>query len=142
VKDEIYDGQYKPDVTSQQPLRDPRKLSIIWPEQPPDGYFQVFVGLPIKLSPIVQQTSTASTRDLWPAVTLHTYLQGDFERLDTVEKNNIFKLYDAEPDFLIDFRDKLAQRRWIESGTEVRFFNSHTIQLLKIVTGPCGSPQE
>ncbi len=137
MKDKIRSGQYKPSVTSQQPLRDINKLSVIWSEPPPDDYLHVFVDLPIKLSPII---CDASTRDLWPVVTLRTTSQGNFERLETVGKNKISELHDTEPDFLFDFRTKLVQCRWIESGTEVCFFNPHTVQLLKIVTGPCSSP--
>ena len=97
------------------------KISATWPG-PPNDHLQGFIGLPIGLSPTLVQTSHASTYDLWPAVTLNTILQGNFERLDTVKENNIVKLDGSEPDFLIDFRTKLAQRRWIESGRGVSFF--------------------
>lgn len=142
MEDNIRIGQYKPDVTGQQPLREMKKLSIIWSEPPPDDYIHVFIGLPIKLSPIVQQTGDALTLDLWPAITLYTTSQGTFERPETVVKNKIFELRGTEPDFLSDFRAKLAQCRWIESSYEVCFFNPHTIQLLKFVTGPSGSPPQ
>ena len=46
----------------------------------------------------------------------------NFERLDTIEDNNIIKLDSSELDFLIDFRTKLAQHCWIESGREVSLF--------------------
>jgi hypothetical protein len=108
VGDKICIGQYKPDVTDQQPLWEVEKLFIIWPEPPPDEYLHVFVDLPIKLTPIVQQTGNTSTRDLWPGVTSHTTSQGNFERLETVGKNKISELHDAEPDFLFDFRTKLV----------------------------------
>jgi hypothetical protein len=127
VGDKIRIGEYKPDVTGQQPLWEMKKLSVIWSEPPPDDYLHVFVGLPNKLSPIVQQTGDASTLDLWPAITLYTTSQGMFERLETIGKNKISELHDTEPDFLLDFRAKLVQCRWIESGTEVCFFNPHTI---------------
>jgi hypothetical protein len=97
-------------------------ISAIWPERPPNNRLQVFISVPIDLSPVLVQTSDASTRDLWPAVTLNTISLQVFERLGTVGKNKMFRLPGSEPDFLINFRAKVAQRRWIESGTEVSFF--------------------
>jgi hypothetical protein len=70
------------------------------------------------------------TRDLWPAVTINATAQGDFGGLAALERNRIFELRGTEPDFLMEFRTKLGQRRWIESDTVCFFFKSHTtIQL-------------
>ncbi|KAI0297393.1 hypothetical protein BC826DRAFT_165340 [Russula brevipes] len=61
VGDKIRMGEYKPDVTGEQQLWNMAKLSTIWSEPPPDDHIHVFVDLPIKLSPIIQQTGDAST---------------------------------------------------------------------------------
>jgi hypothetical protein len=98
------------------------RISAIWPEQPPDNRLQVFIRVPIDLSPVLLQTSDASTRDLWPAVTLTTNSRQTFERLGTVEENMMLKLLGSEPDDFINFRAEQAQCRWIESDTEVSFF--------------------
>jgi hypothetical protein len=58
------------------------------------------------------------TPDLWPAVTIDASAQGNFADLENVKRNGIFG---TEPDFLIEFRTKLRQRRWIDSDT-VCFF--------------------
>ena len=115
-------GQYQPLPLPAEPLHPMRLISAIWPERPPNNRLQVFISVPIDLSPLLVQTSDASTRDLWPAATLNTISLQVFERLGTVGKNKMFRLRGSEPDFLINFRAKLAQRRWIESGTEVSFF--------------------
>jgi hypothetical protein len=70
------------------------------------------------------------TRDLWPAVTLNATAQGDFGGLAALERNRIFELRGTEPDFLMEFRTKLQQRRWIESDT-VCFFKSHTTLVIE-----------
>jgi hypothetical protein len=121
VAERIDAGQYQPLPLPDKPLHARDTISVIWPG-PPNDRLQVFIGLPIGLSPNVVQSSDASTRNLWPAVTLKTISQGRFERQDTVEKNNIVELHGSEPDFLINFRTKLAQCRWIEPGSEVSFF--------------------
>ena len=41
-------------------------------------------------------------------------LRSDFADLENVKRNGIFG---TEPDFLIEFRTKLRQRRWIDSDT-------------------------
>jgi hypothetical protein len=99
VDDKIYTGQYKPNVTCQQSLWNVKKLFTIWFKPPPNDYLHIFNDLPIKLSPIVQQASNASTCDLWPMITLHMTLQGNFERLETIGKNKISELHGAELDF-------------------------------------------
>ena len=63
----------------------------------------------------------AETRDLWPAITINASAQGDFGWLANVERNAIFELSGTEPDFLMEFKTKLRQRRWIDSET-VCFF--------------------
>jgi hypothetical protein len=63
----------------------------------------------------------AETRDLWPAITINAPAQGDFGWLANVERNAIFELSGTEPDFLMEFKTKLRQRRWIDSET-VCFF--------------------
>ena len=115
-------GQYQPLPLPAEPLHPMRLISAIWPERPPNNRLQVFISVPIDLSPLLVQTSDASTRDLWPAVTLNTTSLQVFERPDTVVENKMFRLRGSEPDFLINFRAKLARRRRNESGTEVSFF--------------------
>ena len=66
----------------------------------------------------------SETRILWPAVTINAAAQGDFGRLAALERNRIFELCGTEPDFLMEFRTKLRQRRWVESDT-VYFFLNH-----------------
>ena len=61
------------------------------------------------------------TRELWPAVTISAPARGDFGGQANVERNVIVRLSDNEPDFLMEFRTKLRQRRWIDSDT-VCFF--------------------
>jgi hypothetical protein len=63
------------------------------------------------------------TRELWPAVTISAPARGDLGGQVNVERNVIVKLSDTEPDFLMEFRTKLRQRRWIDSDTVCFFFN-------------------
>ena len=70
------------------------------------------------------------TRDLWPAVTISTTTQGDFGGLAALERNGIFELDGTEPNFLVEFREKLGQPRWIERNT-VYFFKSHTTLVIE-----------
>ena len=53
--------------------------------------------------------------DLRPAVTIKAPARGDFGGQCGLEPNKIFALGGNEPDFVIEFRRKLRQRRWIES---------------------------
>jgi hypothetical protein len=78
------------------------------------------------------------TRDLWPAVTIKAPARGDFGGQDNVEHNKIVELSGAGPDFLVEFRDKLRRRRWIDSDTVCFFFFNITL-VIEIVPGPCGS---
>ncbi|KAI0270201.1 hypothetical protein BGY98DRAFT_937576 [Russula aff. rugulosa BPL654] len=61
------------------------------------------------------------------AVTINAAAQGDFGGPGCLELNEIAKV-NIEPNSITEFRNKLKQRRWIESGS-----------LLKIVTEPCRS---
>ncbi|KAI0254966.1 hypothetical protein BJV78DRAFT_807834 [Lactifluus subvellereus] len=68
-------------------------------------------------SPLLSEAPLAETCDLWPAVTIEATVEGDFGGLAALERNRIFELHGTEPDFLMEFRTKLRQRRWIESDT-------------------------
>jgi hypothetical protein len=72
----------------------------------------------------LRDTHLATTRDLWPAVTINVIVRGDFGGQAGLEHNEIAEAY-PEPDFITEFRNKLRQRRWIETGS-VCFFKSHT----------------
>jgi len=117
-----------------------KELFDVWPESPAKYHIHVFIGLwKDEMSPNpLQMTDVLS--DFQITVTLNTPSQSSFETLNTIEQNNILQLDGPEPDFLLDFKTKLVQCHWIELGTKVCFSKSHTIQLLKIVTGPCSSP--
>ena len=76
------------------------------------------------MSPSSSKMLLAETYDLWPAVTIKATVRGEFGGLAMLELNRIFELHGSEPDFLIEFRTKLRQQRWIDSDT-VHFFKSH-----------------
>ncbi|KAI0262018.1 hypothetical protein BGY98DRAFT_1104276 [Russula aff. rugulosa BPL654] len=64
----------------------------------------------------LRDTHLATTCDLWPAVTINVIVRGDFGGPWCLERNEIAEAY-PEPDFITEFRSKLGQRRWIESGS-------------------------
>jgi hypothetical protein len=47
--------------------------------------------------------SSVSCRDLWPAVTLNVFAQGDFGGQPALERNRIFELRGTKPDYLMEF---------------------------------------
>jgi hypothetical protein len=83
--------------------------------------YHAFFALDPSMSPLLSETHSAETCDLWPVVTIEATTAGDFGGPDALERNQIFELHGTEPDFLVEFRTKLRQRRWIESDT-VCFF--------------------
>ncbi|KAF8507215.1 hypothetical protein F5888DRAFT_1648473 [Russula emetica] len=86
---------------------------------PNPEHLHIIVGLPSDrvASQSPSETLPAETRDLWPLVTIYATAQGDFGGLAALAHNSISKLDGTEPDFLMEFRTKLGQRRWIESDT-------------------------
>ena len=125
IQESISNGQYQPlplPVPNDKPLNPMKTISAWWPTPLPDGQIQVFVGTPTKMSPVVHAPGENPENELAPMVTLVIVSQSTFERLDTVERNNIYELYDEPPPFLTEFRTKLRQHRWIESGEEVCLF--------------------
>jgi hypothetical protein len=101
--------------------------------------YHAFFALDRASSRLLPGTPPARTRDLWPAVTIKATAQGDFGGLAAVERNGIFELSDAEPDFFTEFKIKLRQRRWIDSDQYAFYLNHIPLWLLKIVTELCGS---
>ncbi|KAI0245112.1 hypothetical protein BJV78DRAFT_1289046 [Lactifluus subvellereus] len=96
-------------------------ISAHWPATTPlnPQHLHIIVELPPdpSMSPLLSETHSAETCDLWPVVTIEATAEGDFGGPDALERNQIFELHGTEPDFLVEFRTKLRQRRWIESDT-------------------------
>ena len=67
------------------------------------------------------QSARAKAHDLWSAVTINAPAQNNFGGQGGLEPNKIFELHGPEPDFFMEFRTKLRQRRWIESDTVCLF---------------------
>jgi hypothetical protein len=126
IKESIGNGQYHPlplPAPNDKPLDAMEEISVLWPRPLPNRHIQILVSLPTDMSPVALGTGHPSN-DLAPMVTLSTISQGIFE-MSNVNRNNIHELDGPEPDFLMEFKTKLEQCRWIESGTEVCFFKSH-----------------
>jgi hypothetical protein len=87
--------------------------------------YQGFLALDPAAFPSPAETLFAETSDLWPAITIKATAQGEFGGNYALGRNKIFELRGTEPDFLMEFKIKLGQRRWIESDT-VCFFFFHT----------------
>ena len=124
IKQSVRNGQYQPlplPAPNDKPLDVMDTISDLWPWPLPNHQIQVLVGTPAKMSPVVHAPGEKPKNELAPMVTLVIVSQSTFERLDTVERNNIYELYD-EPPFLTEFRTKLRQHRWIEPGEEVCLF--------------------
>lgn len=68
-------------------------------------------------------TLTAEVQELWPAILISAFSQGDFGG-DVLARNRILKLHGSElPEFLQEFRIELKRPRWIEPDT-VRVYHS------------------
>ncbi|KAI0278542.1 hypothetical protein BGY98DRAFT_514470 [Russula aff. rugulosa BPL654] len=115
ASEQIEAGQYQP-TPNDQVLSVQSLISEFWPEPPPDDRLHIFVGIPDRIgSPLPRNTQFfARTRDLWAAVTIYTTSQGDFGGPGCLELNEIAEVYPG-PEFITEFRNKLGQRRWIES---------------------------
>jgi len=92
-----------------------------------------FVGFPIRSpglltdnvmspSPSAIQLSEMETADIQPHVTLEAINRGEFGGVGALELNNITQLDVPEPQFLVEFRAKLKQHRWIKPETVNLFF--------------------
>ena len=57
------------------------------------------------------------TADIQPHVTLEAFNRGEFGGEDALELNNIMALDVPEPEFLVAFRAKLKQHRWVTPDT-------------------------
>ena len=127
IKKRINSGEYQPPLPAE-PLSAREKISVIWPG-PPNDRLQVFVSLP---SPLVQtsdddpesnlprlsETTSWETFAYWPLIDIAVDNRGSFGGPSTVEDNGISELLPGpEPEFLVEFRTKLTQKRWVESGT-------------------------
>ncbi|KAN0106917.1 hypothetical protein V8E52_010661 [Russula decolorans] len=103
------------------------EISNVWSEPPPDKHLHLYVTVPGEGSPTLfgdfdrPSSLPQETRELWPAVTISAPARGDLGGQVNVERNVIVKLSDTEPDFLMEFRTKLRQRRWIDSDTDPAF---------------------
>jgi len=64
-----------------------------------------------------EQSAHANTRDLWDAITIKAPAQRHFGGHLGLEPNKIFALDEAEPDFLMEFKNKLRLRRYVEFDT-------------------------
>ena len=62
------------------------------------------------------------TADIQPYVTLEAINRGEFGGVGALELNNITELGVPEPEFLVAFRAKLKQHRWIKPETVNLFF--------------------
>jgi hypothetical protein len=56
IEERIMAGQYQPQPFPPEPLFAMHKISVVWPGPPPDHRLQVFVTLPIGLSPPIAHT--------------------------------------------------------------------------------------
>ena len=129
IKKRINAGQYQPLPLPAEPLSARETISVIWPG-PPNNRLQVFISLP---SPLVQtsddddpesnlprlsETTSWETFAYWPLIDIAVDNRGSFGGPSTVEGNGISELLPGpEPEFLVEFRTKLTQKRCVESGT-------------------------
>jgi hypothetical protein len=59
-----------------------------------------------------------------PHVTFTAPDQGEFGGPENVRSNHIIELQGAQPDFLVAFKARLKQKRWITSDMVVLFIHS------------------
>jgi hypothetical protein len=57
MKEHIKAGQYQPHPLPLEPLQPWETISVVWPGPPPYNQLQVFITLPIELSPPIAQTA-------------------------------------------------------------------------------------
>ena len=49
IEDDIYSGKYRFNTANEQPLRDTKKLSQVWPQPPSEDQLHVYVTLPANM---------------------------------------------------------------------------------------------
>jgi hypothetical protein len=76
----------------------------------------------MSLFPHTMQLSEMETTDIQPCVTFKALNQGLFGGASALELNNIAELDVPEPDFLVVFRARLKQPRWVAPQTVHHFF--------------------
>ena len=78
----------------------------------------LFIALDPDTAPQLSETTSAETINFWPLIDIVADDQGDFGGRTAVEDNRIIELPpDLEPEFLVEFKDKLTRRRLVESDT-------------------------
>ena len=77
-----------------------------------------FFALDRATSPQLLEATSGETIAFWPLIDIAVDDRGNFGEQTTVDDNGISKLPPGtEPEFLVEFRTKLTQRRWVESDT-------------------------
>jgi hypothetical protein len=78
----------------------------------------LFLALDRATSPQLLETISGETIAILPLIDIAVDDRGNFGGWATVKNNGISELLlGTEPEFLVEFRTKLDQRRWVESDT-------------------------
>ena len=67
-------------------------------------------------SPRLEPAASGESIALLLLVNIDAADQGDFAGVDAIARNRIFELRVTEPGFLMEFKDRLKRRRWVEPG--------------------------
>ena len=87
-------------------------------------YNAFFFALDRATSLQLLETTSGETIALWPLIDIAVADRGNFGGQTTVDDNGISELPPGSlPEFLVEFRTKLTQRRWVESDTACDFFS-------------------
>ena len=111
VEKDITEGQYRPNVNN--PLLARKRISDVWPAQPPDDHLHVFVSLPrVVDNPALPDGMVLTTASL-PEFTMKLRDIDNWDRLcrDDLNHSDIRETRSSE--FLQTFQKRLERKRYL-----------------------------
>jgi hypothetical protein len=127
VEDDIRSGRYRPNADGRQ-LQVHKTIATVWPEQPPDNHFSVYVGLRGKwkgvnsryhsanVGPLAQSVAQTVVFPTTANITEFTMKLGDLECWDRLCEDDLYYSnvrQAGSSQFLQEFRERLGRKRYI-----------------------------